>query len=147
MLAINEALPQAVLGKLPNVPPGNVSEFRVQASNTGHLPITAANLLVVPSEGCELLHYEVETIPPREIAYAAIEHPKLNEVRCPGITLDKNQTIIVRVFFLSTRHMEVKLYWSGGGGTVEWEGPEVTSVGALLFMLRESLETIFCPKS
>ena len=34
------------------------------------------------------------TIPPREIAYAAIEHPKLNEVRCPGITLTRTKQLL-----------------------------------------------------
>jgi hypothetical protein len=133
VLAINKALPQAVLAKLPNIPPGNVSEFRIQATNTGNLAASAANLLIVPSEGCQLLHYEVETIPPREVAYSAVEHPNPNEVRCPGINLEKDQTIVVRVFFLSKTDMEVKLYWSGGGSAVEWEeGESRFSEGAAL---------------
>ncbi len=124
VLAINEALPQAVLEKLPNIPPGNVSEFRIQATNTGNLTVSAANLLIVPSEGSQLLHYEIETIPPREVIYSAVEHPNPHEVRCPGISLEKNQTIVTRVFFLSKKDMAVRLYWSGGGGAVEWEEGE-----------------------
>lgn len=121
VIAVNDTLPQPVLAKLPNIPPGNVSEFRTQATNTGNLAITSANLLLVPSEGCEMLHFEIETIPPREVTYAAVEHPKPNEVRCPAINLERNQTITLRVFLLSKSDMQVKAYWSGGGGTVEWE--------------------------
>ncbi|MET3135074.1 hypothetical protein AAKU55_005377 [Oxalobacteraceae bacterium GrIS 1.11] len=124
VIAINESLPQAVRAMVPGAPTGNVSEFKVEALNTGKLPITAANLLIVPSQGAEFLHVVVTTNPPREVEWGPLEHPEPNEVRCPGIALAKNQAFSASLFYLSRDRMEVKLYWSGGGGTVEWEAGE-----------------------
>jgi hypothetical protein len=140
ILALSETLPPEVSSKLPAAPPGNVSEYIVSATNTGNLQVRDANLLIVPNRTCTLLLQDIVTKPAREVPYGPVENPSPGEVRYPQITLEKEQSIRVRLFLLSKNTPSINVFWSGGGEKVEFRQSTDQLSGDVPFHLREIIK-------
>jgi hypothetical protein len=98
----------------------NVSKYIVNLDNVGESIIKDFNSLIVGGEDSEIESYTIRTHPEREIVFQEEPQEKKNELRIKKVTLDVGQSIIMELIVVSDKKPIIKLYFSGGGGGVEW---------------------------
>jgi hypothetical protein len=113
-------LPETIKNRLPDDYAMNIVRYRILGENTGTKALQDVNLLVAPDETVTLLDYELRTVPPREVEHGGPERPAPHELRYSQITLEKGQGVELDLCLRGQIIPPVKIYWSGGGGNVDF---------------------------
>jgi hypothetical protein len=120
IFGVDGTLPAALQSQIPKDWSGHLVQFHLRAENSGAQTLSALNVLCVAAADAEIRFYETTTQPPREVPVGTPTNEKSNELRIPDITLERGQSIELDVFVKSHNRPDLQIFWSGGGGGVDW---------------------------
>lgn len=138
IIAVSGDMPPEVRSKLGTVTRENITRFQVLAENTGSGFVKDAEVVILPSDGSEILQASINTDPPHVVKHGLLLPRPDGGLQCAAVELEEKQQIAFDIFIKAPDVPELNVLWSGGGGGVVWD----IESGSQAFSLERSVVAI-----